>query len=147
MWAKWTVAVLAAACLTGCISQPHYRPCGPGFLNNALVPQGFAGVDFRRACQRHDDCYGAGCDRKACDDRFLNDMLRACECSPMPCLCRLKAYQWYLQVRLLGGIGYQEGGGCGCGQCGACPHCGGCAEACGAGCCETCNPPCCGCGQ
>jgi hypothetical protein len=96
-----------------------------------FVPQGFAGVDFRSACQRHDDCYAAGCDRKMCDDRFLNDMLGACQCSPLPCLCRLRAWQWYIQVRLAGGFGYNSSGGnrCGCQGC--------CSSGCGT--CGTCS--------
>lgn len=147
MWARFAFTALAAACLTGCISNPGYRPCGPGFLNNMFVPQGAAGVDFRRACQHHDDCYGAGCDRKACDDQFLNEMLGACECSHAPCLCRLKAWQWYWQVRLLGGMSYgdQSCGNPGCRRChppGSCQN-QNCCESCGCGngCCE----PNCGC--
>jgi hypothetical protein len=118
------MAALAAACLTGCISNPHYRPCGPGFMNNLLVPQGFAGTDFRCACQRHDDCYEAGCDRKACDERFYNDMLNACECSALPGLCKLRACQWYAQVRLLGWTGYGNSGHPSGvpGSCGGPPH-------------------------
>jgi hypothetical protein len=130
MWARWTCAALAAVCLTGCVSNPSYRPCGPGYLNNIFVPQGFAGTDFRRACQKHDDCYEAGCDRKACDDRFYNDMLGACECSDAPCLCRLRAWQWYVQVRLFGGFGY----GATCGNPG-CPRC----RSQGDGCCAPCG--------
>jgi hypothetical protein len=137
MRANLLLAALMLAGLTGCTDQV-LRPCGPGYLGNILIPQGFIGVDFRPACRRHDNCYGSNCPRKACDDRFLNDMLGACECSPLPGLCKLKAYQWYWQVRLFGGPGYSSsqrqrarcGGGCG-GQCG----CGQCGEACGCGAC------------
>jgi hypothetical protein len=108
-------------------------------MNILTVPQGFAGVDFRRSCQKHDNCYAAGGDRKACDDRFLNDMLGACQCSHAPCLCRLRAWQWYAQVRLLGGVGYNDGGhGGSCGSPGCCrcqphngcPSCGSCQDGC-----------------
>lgn len=141
MWVRYTtLAALAAVCLTGCISNPGYRPCGPGYLNNLMVPQSFTGVDFRPSCQKHDNCYASGCDRKACDERFLNDMLGACQCSHAPCLCRLRAWQWYAQVRLFGGVGYNDGqrgrggspGNCRCQPQSGCQGCGNCQ----AGCCE-----------
>ena len=144
MRANLLLCALLLASLTGCMSQQQLRPCGPGFLGNILIPQGFVGVDFRPACRRHDNCYMTDSPRKACDQRFLNDMLGACNCSPLPCLCRLRAYQWYWQVRLFGGPGYQESqrmrhdcGGCGCGSGGACGACGG--DACGS--CGGCASP------
>jgi hypothetical protein len=153
MRATLILCALTLACSVGCSSNQLARPCGPGYLGNILIPQGFCGADFRPACRQHDRCYSSNCPRKACDDRFLDDMLGACQCSNMPGLCRLRAYQWYWQVRLLGWPGYlesqQQRGGCGggcqaCGPCGcgSCNACGGCApqgcSSCGAptGCCN-----------
>ena len=107
MLAKWILALLAACSIGGCCNPRPYRPCGPGFLNNAFVPQSFAGADFRAACQRHDDCYATGvCSRKACDDHFLNEVLASCNGSKHPCWCRHWSWHWYLRVRLLGSLGY-----------------------------------------
>ena len=109
MRARLAIVLLAVSYSVGCRARSQFRPCGPGLCNNALVPQGFAGVDFRPACARHDRCYGSpACSRKTCDDQFLNDMLTACECSPNRCLCRMKAWQWYMQVRLFGGPPYRQ---------------------------------------
>lgn len=115
--------VLASVAMSGCANDQALlstRPCGPGYLDNAFVPQGFVGADFRPACRQHDLCYMNGRDRKECDLEFRDDMLKACECSDHPTLCRLKACQWYLQVRVLGGLPYlqslPDGGSstCGC---------------------------------
>jgi hypothetical protein len=142
MRATTLLCALAIASLTGCSADQQLRPCGPGYLGNLLVPQGFVGADFRPACRQHDRCYASNCSRKACDDQFFNDMLGACQCSRASGLCRLKAYQWYWQVRLLGGPGYQSsqrerahcGSGCGC-NCGCCDACGSTTSAgCTAGC-------------
>lgn len=116
MLAKWMLALLAACSIGGCCNPRPYRPCGPGFLNNAFVPQSFAGADFRAACQRHDDCYATGvCSRKACDDDFLNEVLASCECSKHPHWCRHWSWHWYLRVRLVGRLGYHPRRTC-CGQ-------------------------------
>lgn len=88
---------------------PPWRPCGPGnsFGENWLVPQGFAGADFRPACSRHDACLMSGCySRKACDRMFLADMDCACNCSMFPLLCRLEARKCYLCVRMFGWLYY-----------------------------------------
>ena len=81
-------------------------PCGPEgvppFLKR-LIPQGFAGADFRPACRQHDDCYdNHGVPRKHCDQAFRADMYRACENSRHPRLCRMTANRRYRTVRLLG---------------------------------------------
>ena len=70
---------------------------------NWLVMQGFAGADFRRACSTHDDCLASGCyPRKMCDQIFLAELDNACNCSAFPILCRIKARECYLGVRLFG---------------------------------------------
>jgi len=83
------------------------RPCGPGILSNILIPQGFVGADFRPACRQHDACYASGCTRRQCDDAFKANLFRACAGSKRPMACRMKAMQWYWQVRLLGGRPYR----------------------------------------
>ena len=142
---KSTLALLALSLVTGCCAHGQYRPCGPGFLNNILVPQGFAGADFRSACDRHDQCYSSGtCSRKECDDRFLSDILASCCCSPHNCLCRLRCWQWYCQVRLLGGLGYgRRNQDCGCPCGGQMSGCGNGSECCEnqCGCQESCSVP------
>ena len=71
------------------------RPCGPEGMKGPLarlIPQGFAGADFKPACRRHDRCYATyGSDKKACDRRFLSDMQTACSGSRRPLLCRTVA--------------------------------------------------------
>ena len=141
MWGKWIFALVAVCSLTGCCSLSQYRPCGPGIFNNVIVPQGFAGVDFRAACARHDSCYGiCGHPRKQCDDRFLQELQSACGCSRLPTLCRMRAAQWYSQVRLFGGGGYGQMQGQNCPDCGGCCACdgsGGCCSGDGSGdCCS-----------
>lgn len=82
-----------------------WRPCGPdeSFGGNWLFKQGFHGADFRPACASHDDCLMSGCmSRKDCDRIFLLQLDNACRYSQFPILCRLKARQYYLGVRLFG---------------------------------------------
>lgn len=109
---------LLICCVSGCANGQVNRPCGPGYLGNIFVPQGFLGADFRDACHRHDACYASpGTDRAACDLQFLEDMNCACECSSHPALCRMRARHWYRQVRLFGGPGFrqaQRDAECGC---------------------------------
>lgn len=84
---------------------PPWRPCGPqnSFGGNWLVMQGFAGADFRGACDFHDQCLLNRCnDRKTCDKQFLAYLDNACNCSQFPILCRIKAREMYLGVRLFG---------------------------------------------
>jgi hypothetical protein len=84
---------------------PPWRPCGPqgSFGGNWWVMQGFAGADFRGACANHDACLMSGCySRKECDRMFLAGMDQACDCSRFPILCRIKAREYYLGVRLFG---------------------------------------------
>lgn len=109
MKTKLAIVLLLASCVFGCASQNSFRPCGPGCLGNALIPQEFHGADFRPACKCHDRCYlTPGSSRQACDEHFRDHMLRACECSQAPLLCRLRAQQWYWQVKLLGQIPYAQ---------------------------------------
>jgi hypothetical protein len=85
-------------------SCPAWRPCGPWFANR-IIPQGGYGVDFRPACQRHDDCYlTPGASRKACDLRFLADLRAICAASGNPRGCNRRARVYYVMVRLFGGV-------------------------------------------
>jgi hypothetical protein len=80
------------------------RPCGP-WLANRIIPQGGYGVDFRPACQRHDDCYlTPGASRRECDRQFLNDMRAICANSNNPRGCNRRATVYYRFVRLFGGV-------------------------------------------
>ncbi len=107
--------------ISGCASGTLDRPCGPGYLGNIFVPQGYLRADFRNACYGHDACYATPCaNRTACDDQFLDDMNCACECSSHPGLCRLRAKRWYWQVRLFGGTGYRQAQRNACCDCGKC---------------------------
>lgn len=86
-------------------SCPPWRPCGPqeSFGGNWWVKQGFAGADFRGICANHDACLMSGCySRKECDRMFLAGLDQACDCSRFPILCRIKAREYYLGVRLFG---------------------------------------------
>lgn len=97
--------VEAGGLAQGC---PPWRPCGWGntWGGNRLIPQGFRGVDFRSACQTHDDCYANGCNRRIdCDRQFRSEMFSACDCSNHPGLCRMRARYFYTTARLLGGFG------------------------------------------
>lgn len=92
---------------------PWWRPCGPGntWGGNRLVKQGAGGVDFRPACAAHDACFAdPSIPRKVCDRQFLANMQAGCECSDKPLLCRLKAKQAYLTVRVFGAF-YPRGRG------------------------------------
>jgi hypothetical protein len=92
-------------------SCPWWRPCGPGetYGGNKLVPQGARGVDFRSACQRHDDCYDTpGVCRKDCDKQLLHDMLALCDEAGNPHGSRLRAYTGYISVRLFGGPSFNN---------------------------------------
>lgn len=84
---------------------PPWRPCGPedSFGGNWWVKQGFGGADYRPACARHDECLASGQhSRYCCDRQFLDDLDAACCNSSNPWLCRLKAREYYLGVRLFG---------------------------------------------
>ncbi len=88
-------------------SCPAWRPCGPSgsvFGANRVVPQGIDGVDFRPACQRHDDCYQTpGVPRKECDRQFLADLRALCAASGNTRGCNRRAKVYYVFVRLFGG--------------------------------------------
>ena len=81
------------------------RPCGPAsrpFIT-ALVPQGFAGADFRPACREHDRCYKDPSMSKAeCDRAYKANMLNSCQNSRHPILCRCTARFMVLSVKLFG---------------------------------------------
>ncbi|MEZ6125535.1 MAG: hypothetical protein R3C49_20500 [Planctomycetaceae bacterium] len=87
-------------------SCPWWRPCGPGnsWGGNRLIGQGFGQVDFRPACASHDACLAAGVPRRQCDRQFYAHMSCACEQSPHPVLCRMKALKFYAAVRIFGGL-------------------------------------------
>ncbi|QDT65761.1 phospholipase A2 [Calycomorphotria hydatis] len=88
------------------------RPCGPGGVLNYLIPQGFAGADFRPACRRHDACYRIhGVSRAACDRQFYRDLHCACRNSKFPWLCRLHAKTYYNSVKLFGARPFREAQG------------------------------------
>jgi len=91
---------------------PPWRPCGPGnsWGGNRLFRQGMTGADFRPACAAHDACFAnPGVPRKCCDRQYLANLQAACDCSANPILCRMKAKQLYVGVRLFGGL-YPRGG-------------------------------------
>lgn len=126
MPARFAVVVVFALSFAGCASQSAWRPCGPGYLNNIFIRQHFAGVDQRPACQAHDECYAtSGRSRLECDQQFYNNMLDRCACSNYPCLCRMGALRWYMQVRVHGVLGYWKAQrralSCGGGKCGVAP--------------------------
>jgi hypothetical protein len=99
----WMVVVFCLGCLAASAradeSLADSRPCGPDSLRGPLrwlIPQGAFGADFRPACRAHDACYDTlGANRAECDARFLSGMLRACESSRRPCLCRMTARLMY----------------------------------------------------
>lgn len=97
-----TTAVQAQDRWGGC---PPWRPCGPGnsWGGNLLFRQGVSGADFRPACSAHDACFAdPSIPRKSCDRAFLASMQASCNCSENPVLCRMKARQIYVGVRLFG---------------------------------------------
>jgi len=77
------------------VAADRCRPCGPDSMTGPLrllIPQEFAGADFRPACRRHDACYDTpGMSRAACDRQYLRDMECACNQSKLPRVCRFVA--------------------------------------------------------
>ncbi|MFK7818331.1 MAG: hypothetical protein AB8G99_06415 [Planctomycetaceae bacterium] len=66
-------------------------PCGPDWIvgaDRALIPQGWAGADFRPACARHDACLNSGCNRQWCDSQFQTELMNSCRYSSQPDQCR-----------------------------------------------------------
>lgn len=66
-------------------------PCGPDWIVGAdrgLIPQSWAGADFRSACVRHDGCLNSGLNRHCCDSQFHQDLMSACRYSTRPGECR-----------------------------------------------------------
>lgn len=82
------------------------RPCGPDAIRGPLrylFFQGCAGADFRDACRRHDACYDTiGSDRRACDRKFLEEMLAECPKSKRPAQARFRAHFAYFGVKVAG---------------------------------------------
>jgi hypothetical protein len=82
------------------------RPCGPDAIRGPLrylLFQGCAGADFRDACRRHDACYDTiGSDRRACDRKFLEEMLAECPKSKHPLRARYRAHFAYVGVTIAG---------------------------------------------
>lgn len=82
------------------------RPCGPDAIRGPfryLIFQGCAGADFREACRRHDACYDTiGSERRACDRRFLEEMLAECPKSKHPARARFRAHFAYFGVKIAG---------------------------------------------
>jgi hypothetical protein len=82
------------------------RPCGPDAICGPLrylLFQGCAGADFRDACRRHDACYDTiGSDRRACDRKFLEEMLAECPKSKHPLRARYRAHFAYFGVKVAG---------------------------------------------
>ncbi len=81
------------------------------------VPDSGPGFDFHNACDSHDLCYtfkpygDTSAGRKACDDRFLNDMRSSCNRmwsrwyqGPIRAYCKSLAYTYYTGVRAAGGF-------------------------------------------
>lgn len=118
------VAALLLLLVPGCAAPSNHRgacsgdiaPCGPACwplaVRQWIVPQQFQGADFRPACRLHDRCYGHhAMDREACDDRFRDELLRACESSAFPGACRAVAGLMHGSVSICGGwFKLQDGG-------------------------------------
>lgn len=86
------------------------RPCAPSWLPaplTRLVPQQFAGADFRPACRAHDSCYGAAAwSRRSCDLVFRDQLFSACASSRCPIACRATAQSMFLLTRAFGQCSY-----------------------------------------
>lgn len=86
-------------------------PCGPPtmspLMRQLLIPQEFAGADFRPACRAHDRCYEIpGTNRKICDQRFYCDVVAICDQSSHPEACKRLAKTMYRAERLFGHKSY-----------------------------------------
>jgi hypothetical protein len=66
---------------------------------------------WQRACYNHDVCYGSQLGRKYCDDRFWDDMVKACKSygwyNPDRYACFVDARTWYYAVRWFGDSHYK----------------------------------------
>lgn len=96
------LVLLAAVVATGSAASARdpaaflaARPCGPDSMTGPLrylIPQGFAGADFRPACRTHDACYlNPNGTRAECEAGYRRDLLASCEQSRFPRLCRAVA--------------------------------------------------------
>ena len=110
---RWLCLFALVAAATVSASEPpprpkilEERPCGPDVMCGPLrylIFQGCAGADFREACRRHDACYDTiGSDRRACDRRFLEEMLAECPKSRHPARARFRAHLAYVGVKFGG---------------------------------------------
>jgi RHS repeat-associated protein len=74
------------------------------------APDGVPGVDWSRACENHDKCYGSSTPRKTCDKRLEADLFRSCiEQRGSPYFCASVAQLYYKAVRMRGGRYYKPG--------------------------------------
>jgi len=95
--------------------QPIPNGCGSdaSLLGPNVVPQQIGGVDFSKACDRHDICYGTAWNSKsACDNTFRADMLRSCQSAtsiPDYSKCVSAANAYYGAVAIGGGSAFQQG--------------------------------------
>jgi RHS repeat-associated protein len=89
--------------------RPDGRPWGAGCgdaKTDRFVPDSYFGiVDFTKACEKHDDCYGTwGAVKETCDANLRDNMIAACNEADekgkigLPALCRLqgRAYKFVL---------------------------------------------------
>ena len=102
-------SICVAALLASSAARADDCPCGsdrmPRFLRCLLVPQEFAGADFRPVCRCHDACYDTlGADKRACDQQYLDNVLNACNCSRRPVMCRIVGRMMHMSI-VLGGSG------------------------------------------
>jgi hypothetical protein len=103
---------LTANTVYGQSSLLQTHPCGPDSLTGPLrklIPQGAYGADFKPACRAHDACYDTPySDRAACDRKYYQSMLCACESSRHPLLCRMTARRMYLSTHRFGEKSFQS---------------------------------------
>lgn len=88
------------------------RPCGPDSMTGPLrylIPQGFAGADFRPGCRTHDACYSnPNCTREQCEAGYKRDLVASCDNSRFPRVCRAVARFDANMVNRFGEGAYQE---------------------------------------
>lgn len=97
------------------VGEARVDACGSG--STSFVPDSQWGVNFWKACYRHDTCYSTcGAPKSTCDTRFLKDMRAACLALPNLTTpqCLAKASQYHLAVKTFGGTPYREGQEDGC---------------------------------
>ncbi len=104
------LAIFVLACCTRAEAQRTDLaacPCGPDWIvgaDRALIPQDWAGANFRPACARHDACLNCGyASRRQCDRQFARDLRDSCRNSAQPWECRRVARLMNRAVRSYGG--------------------------------------------